>query len=258
MPNHIQSQLQIECTEEYFNKIIKETTREVEGMQQLDIDMFFPMPKALEGTTSPTRIVSAKEKQEAIDKKNAMADDEPMKAYTSIPLTQEEADDLVKNYGHSNWYDWKVKNWGTKWGTYSGSISEDKQLIFFQSAWSFPFGAIEKLSELYPEAKFHAAYSDEDLGSNIGFLTYVNGELVNGEEVDEFYDNISDRDSSEDLRYAFATYVWGYQDDIEHFLVNYDEEDEPELYKEDMELVDKVIYQLENSKYIKRLKEIFV
>ena len=62
----------------------------------------------------------------------------------------------IKNHGYKNWYDWCVANWGTKWdvggdgaealdlGTQNG-----KGLILnFDSAWSPPIGAYEKLVEL--------------------------------------------------------------------------------------------------------------
>jgi len=49
-----------------------------------------------------------------------------------------------------NWYDWSIKNWGTKWD--ACHMSADKQsdnsiVCNFDSAWSPPFGVYEELAE---------------------------------------------------------------------------------------------------------------
>lgn len=58
----------------------------------------------------------------------------------------------IELYGYKDWYDWKVANWGTKWDvgadcckadTIDGGIS-----VNFDSAWSPPTGAYEKLVEM--------------------------------------------------------------------------------------------------------------
>ena len=61
---------------------------------------------------------------------------------------------LVAKYGYSSWYDFCVANWGTKWdvgGDDYGTptITEDGKMIAgFDSAWSPPITAMERLVEM--------------------------------------------------------------------------------------------------------------
>jgi hypothetical protein len=69
-------------------------------------------------------------------------------------VAQEEAN--LAKFGYSNWYDYCVNEWGTKWdvGLDGGwgdpaEIQEDGRLtLSFDSAWSPPLGAYEKLCDL--------------------------------------------------------------------------------------------------------------
>ena len=79
MPNWCNNNIKIEGP--------KDKIKDIWDRVQADEDKgffqhFVPMPKELEGTTSPSS--SAKKPQPMID-------------------------------GFDNWYDWRVKNWGTKW-----------------------------------------------------------------------------------------------------------------------------------------------
>ena len=54
-------------------------------------------------------------------------------------------------YGFESWYDWSIANWGTKWdvGNSQGiNTWDDHEFIaYFDSAWSPPVAAYEKLEE---------------------------------------------------------------------------------------------------------------
>ena len=59
---------------------------------------------------------------------------------------------LMEKYGYSNWYDFCVNEWGTKWDIGAdGYMAEDNSTglsLTFDSAWSPPIGAYEKLTDL--------------------------------------------------------------------------------------------------------------
>lgn len=48
--------------------------------------------------------------------------------------------ELLEKYGANDWYDWCVKNWGTKWGDYNTEIyrRDDHIFLTFTTAWSCP------------------------------------------------------------------------------------------------------------------------
>ena len=59
----------------------------------------------------------------------------------------------VEKYGYSNWYDFCVGEWGTKWdvgGDGQTDIHPDGRMLhtYFDSAWSPPVNAYEKLEQL--------------------------------------------------------------------------------------------------------------
>jgi len=58
-------------------------------------------------------------------------------------------------FGHDNWYDWRVANWGTKWDVNSNgngdpAVSSDGLgvQLSFDSAWSPPLEFYGKMEEL--------------------------------------------------------------------------------------------------------------
>jgi hypothetical protein len=67
----------------------------------------------------------------------------------------------IEKYGYGNWYDFCVNEWGTKWdigGNDYGAptITEDGKMIAgFDSAWSPPTTAMEKLAAMGFEVKLY-------------------------------------------------------------------------------------------------------
>lgn len=118
-------------------------------------------------------------------------------------------------YGSVNWYDWCCENWGTKWNACDVCcdwISDNELSYTFSTAWSSPYGVFKKITEDYPDISFEVLYADEDVGSNCGRIIFNNSELMHWEP--------DDRRSA----VAFALDVLGYDDDVEDYL----DEDEDE------------------------------
>lgn len=65
---------------------------------------------------------------------------------------EEQTEANVQKYGYGNWYDYCVNEWGTKWDVGAdGQPAQDIPgglMLSFDSAWSPPTGAYEKLTEL--------------------------------------------------------------------------------------------------------------
>jgi len=76
----------------------------------------------------------------------------------------------MKTYGVLNWYDWRVKNWGTKWNAdCSGSSYQEKDGksiygLSFSTAWSPPEPVIRELAKQYPELLIQLRYYEGGIG----------------------------------------------------------------------------------------------
>jgi hypothetical protein len=176
MPNHTANILEIE--DAFSLEVIQEAMRgeyEENGethVVRFDFNQIFPMPPELENTKSPATVVAT---QEEADEKN----EENRKRFGDSPfgmgriLCQAESDDLIKQFGANNWYDWKCDHWGTKWGAYGIGEWNDNTL-YFETAWSPPEPIILRLSEMFPEARFTLKFADEG-GGFLGYAVYVAG-----------------------------------------------------------------------------------
>lgn len=94
------------------------------------------------------------------------------------PAIQEESETLAKQYhankkkhGYCTWYDWCIKNWGTKWN----AIIDDEDLernksgdiIFFATAWSLPIPIINTLACRFTKVQFSLEYFNEEDDTDI-------------------------------------------------------------------------------------------
>jgi hypothetical protein len=99
---------------------------------------------------------------------------EDMHAYlhdegTGVPI---DATDEKAWFQSNNWYDWNIRNWGTKWDvantddeTYPETelmTDEETRLQYsFNTAWAPAIPAMEKLSKQYPSLKITLDFEEE-------------------------------------------------------------------------------------------------
>jgi hypothetical protein len=59
-----------------------------------------------------------------------------------------------------DWYTWHIRYWGTKWNSYENKIflTNDKLVIYFETAWDPCIPVTLKLFELHPELEFRHSY----------------------------------------------------------------------------------------------------
>lgn len=91
--------------------------------------------------------------------------------------------DNLENHGHATWYGWCKENWGTKWNAYS-SYYESDNVLMFQTAWNGVPGIIKLLSQNFPNVEFLYEWSDEDTGQNCSIYRYINGDVIEYEELE--------------------------------------------------------------------------
>lgn len=143
MPNWCENRLTITGDRREIDRFrVEVKTRKTD----LSLSKLYPMPKELEDTQSPS--------------------EKPDKA-------------LIEKYGTDNWYDWRVKNWGTKWDVWDASLVEkgDDYLEYhFFSAWSPPVEWLKNVSEDYPKLSFLLKYQVENMGT-MGVARAENGKV---------------------------------------------------------------------------------
>ena len=113
-------------------------------------------------------------------------------------------------YGYTNWYDWCVNEWGTKWDVGdegSATLNEDGSLTAsFDSAWAPPIEAYRVL---------------EDLGFEIKAYYFEGGMMFAGiyEDGDDDYYEVGSMNSSEafDLLPEDLNEMFGISEQIEQY-----------------------------------------
>ena len=108
----------------------------------------------------------------------------------------EKIERVIQKYGASNWYDWRINNWGTKWNSHDATWYGD-DCVVFDTAWSVPTGIYEKFAKMFPDVTAEIEFADEDLGNNCGTIFCKEGRCS--------------IDFNED--FEFACSVWGYDPD---------------------------------------------
>ena len=111
----------------------------------------------------------------------------------------------ILQYGADSWYDWCCENWGTKWNATNTYIVDDTE-IEFSTAWSCPVNIFKELSRQFSGVEIVVEFADEDIGSNCGKITFLNG------EIEEYIDMDGDTD--------FALEVCGYDKEEYYAMIN--------------------------------------
>lgn len=181
MPNHCQNTL----------TIIGEKEKVQEFMEGIDEDKgwiktYYPMPSILKNTRKPN----------ADGKVVIMLHDEVTRNEDFIVLTEEQSSIFTSVHGHTNWYDWAVDNWGTKWGDYyqKYQYSEGLASIHFSTAWSPPIPALDVVSKKFPELQFILEY--EEIGMMFGGKVVA----INGIDTNEEWELEYDEETEEVAR----------------------------------------------------------
>lgn len=110
---------------------------------------------------------------------------------------EEQAKSNLDKYGFADWYDWQVANWGTKWDIgplplQVESFGDSHQIsISFDSAWSPPIPALEKLFEMY---------KDQGLNFTLEYLEPGNGFFGTVTTEEGFFDNYQEYSSLQGLK----------------------------------------------------------
>ena len=226
MPNHIINIIRLTGDREKINELLESVKDNRFGIGSLDFNKVIPMPESLQIETSSSMERGLKAYKEFVDictfdgankdmdLLNIPEDKEKIFLRMRKDVKREEWElgrQAFRNevmYGAPSWYDWSIKNWGTKWNSYGydnldRSATLENPAFSFYTAWSAPHPIIEKLAESYPEVSFEHEWADEDIGMNCGRKTYEHGECT-----DTYYPEAKEAE-------LFANNLWGYETDTE-------------------------------------------
>lgn len=189
MPNHITNRIRFAGTKNRVQELVefvKGIDEESGKVIPFDFNKIIPMPKELmveSGSTGElgmfikykiaTRgFYKIEEYDKAKKRFDSLSEKEQERA---LDLGTKYHDNFIK-YGTTNWYEWSLMYWGTKWNAYGFDYFEQyPDEITFQTAWSSPLLLFTKLSTLFPDITIEITYADEDAGSNTGIIYLENG-----------------------------------------------------------------------------------
>ena len=123
-----------------------------------------------------------------------------MEAYDGPQPKNDNFEEAMK-FKSDHWYDWNVRNWGTKWDvavsslethpdTYmEDTVNGENHVVYynFETAWSRPMTALCTLSEQYPDLLFTLSY-EEETGWG-GELEILRGKVISESEYDNMCRN---------------------------------------------------------------------
>jgi len=208
MPNWCNNNITITGPKKIIDKIEKIVKNEkYEKPEDGLLEYFYPMPKGLRDTT---------------------ADGSKDKA-------------MIKKHGFSNWYDWAVENWSTKWDIHEfygverwdGIEFEEgtgKITFGFESAWAPPIGAYQKFIEDNSNVTIRATYYEGGcdfmgIWDNGDDLCYSISEIAPKGSTDKFWNTTEGKELDE---------MYGISDS----MAEYEAQQEEERIGDNKEIID--------------------
>ncbi len=80
---------------------------------------------------------------------------------------EKKIEELKQKYGHTDWYDWRVKNWGTKWDAAESYILDDEDEFFsieYNTAWGPNIEWVKTIAKQFPELTFTLWFQEPGMG----------------------------------------------------------------------------------------------
>lgn len=189
MPNWCSNTLVFQGSEEDVGFMLDVVGSETEDdgkiiVRSLSLNSIIKMPEALEGKSAP-------EKDSAVAEEN------------------------IKLFGAKDWYDWRVKHWGTKWDVDSKIVFDQVDVmmpglrtvkIIFDSAWGPPVEAISVLAKKF--ANINILHTFDEPGQDFsGWMYYIQGKLVEEISLGRSYYGITEVMDPSDITNVFERFT---------------------------------------------------
>lgn len=197
MPNWCSNKLVVSGS----NEDLAEFTKTLGEDNKFALSQAIPVPEELRGVVVGSTIQFAIPTTKD-DPKARPSFDKPgeFERYEDVP--QETLSEWTRKFGATNWYDWSIRNWGTKWDADAEMTVEDEECYcWFDTAWAPPTQWLETVSAKFPKLKFSLRFAEGGMGF-YGSAFAEKGAVV--EDVNDgglYRDDLTDEDwdSGEDL-----------------------------------------------------------
>ena len=80
---------------------------------------------------------------------------------------EKKIEELKQKYGYTDWYDWRVDKWGTKWDAAESYILDDEDEFFsieYNTAWGPNIEWVRYVAKQFPELKFTLWFEEPGMG----------------------------------------------------------------------------------------------
>lgn len=198
MPNWVRTRLTFNGDQNRvaeIKELVKTTGKNAQGKytNEFDFNKVIPMPEELNIPSSSSGdlgmrylllnakhpILWTEDDRSFMESMKKVKEENPDRFNADIELGKKYLSNIA-NYGYKDWYEWSCNNWGTKWNASEVEWIADN-CVEFETAWSFCFPIVKKLSEMFPDVEIVFCFADEDCGSaNAG-----DGRMIAGKETDD-------------------------------------------------------------------------
>ncbi len=175
MPNWCYNNLEISGSKkdmsEFYSKFQSNTK------DTFDFEWFVPMPKIFQEITTGSCTIDGKQCRVWTRDSNGKA----------VAISELQLEIMKQEYGHTNWYDWAIDNWGCKWNCCDADIEDFEDESFcvkFETPWGPPNEFLETLTTMFPNLYFINDWSEE--GGYAGVMEYDGNNVMyqNGRMVE--------------------------------------------------------------------------
>ena len=179
MPNYVKNILSFDGDQDQVSRLFS-TIQGENGL--MDFDKLIPMPSELEIESGSRTAAGFKKYMAFLAVTGLHTEMEPAYLATYPEIDREEwelgkqAFYNLQNFGCPIWYEWRIRNWGTKWNASHGEVADGR--LSFLTAWNAPKPVMEKLAEMFLSITIHHVWADEDIGYNCGERAYKNGTVI--------------------------------------------------------------------------------
>jgi hypothetical protein len=80
---------------------------------------------------------------------------------------EKKIEELKQKYGYTDWYNWRVDNWGTKWDVAETYILDDEDEFFsvqYNTAWAPNIEWVRYVAKQFPELTFTLSFTEPGMG----------------------------------------------------------------------------------------------